>query len=213
MRLAIVGDTHYTNFAYHKEALAGRGRTPTAGAQITRRAWNTEHVLPRLVSEVRAAAPDLVIQLGDVNHGHTDDAAGDIAEFREALDYLRQIGRPLLFARGTHEGPSDGPVGDAYREIYLTEIARTLGVPRHGLDTSYGGSLGGVRLIVLDYTTFKRDGPADHLLQHHLAEGARVGERIVVCGHPPLIPSRGHSSRALNTHGRLWTASRAPRHR
>lgn len=191
MRLAILGDTHYTNAAYHKEALAGRSRSPTARADVTRHAWTTEFVLPRVLGQVRAAAPDVVLQLGDVNQGHCDDAAGDVAELEEALAFFKRLDCPLLFARGTHEGRTGSAADAAYRRTFLTEIGRTLagfGNETEGLDTSYAVDLPGLRLIVLDYTTFARDGAADALLQRHLMEGARNGQRVFVCGHPPLIP-------------------------
>ena len=188
MRLAILGDTHYTNPAYHKEALAGRSRSPTAQVDVRRHAWTTQYILPQVIEQVRAAQPDVVLQLGDTNQGHCDDADGDVAELQEALDFFRQIGRPLLFARGTHEGRPNSPADAAYRKTFLAEIARTLRVSDGQVGTSYVFAAAGVRLIMLDYTTFARHSAADYLLQEHLARGAAAGERLFVCGHPPLIP-------------------------
>jgi len=200
MRLAIVGDTHYCNRRYHGEALAGRSRSPTAQVDVTRHVWTTEHVLPRLVEQLRAARLDVVLQLGDDNQVHCDDDAGDVAELDQALDFFSQIGRPLLFARGTHEGRAGTPADVAYRARYLPEIARSLallgeaawpsaeGGVRGAPDTSYALRAAGLRLIVLDYTTFRAGDAADQLLTAELAEAAARGERIFVCGHPPLVP-------------------------
>lgn len=193
MRLAILGDTHYTNAAYHVDALGGRSRSPTARVDVAHHVWTTEHVLPRVLEQVRAARPDVVVQLGDVNQGHCDDEAGDVAELAEALAFFRKVERPLLFARGTHEGRAGSAADAAYRATFLPEIARTMATfgtawPGEEWDTSYAVDLGALRLIVLDYTTFAPGGRADALLQRGLAEAAARGQRVVVCGHPPLIP-------------------------
>ena len=188
LRIAVIGDTHYTNPAYHRTIPLHPARNPTFAAGVERHVKTTREALPLLLAEVRASAPDLVIQLGDVVQGHGDDDAGNERELREALELLQGIGRPLLFARGTHEGPNGGPADAVYRESYLGEIARTLGESRQGLDTSYAFEVSGCRIIVLDYTTFVAGGPADQMVQTQLAAAARRGERILVCGHAPLVP-------------------------
>ncbi|CAA9233324.1 MAG: hypothetical protein AVDCRST_MAG77-1121 [uncultured Chloroflexi bacterium] len=38
-------------------------------------------------------------------------------------------------------------------------------------------------------TRFVPNGPADFLLQEQLAFDARRSERVLVCGHPPLVPT------------------------
>jgi 3',5'-cyclic AMP phosphodiesterase CpdA len=70
--LAIIGDTHYANPAYHRQALAGQSNSPNLEAGVRRHLRTTQAVLPVLLDEVRAAAPDVVIQLGDVVQGHGD---------------------------------------------------------------------------------------------------------------------------------------------
>jgi hypothetical protein len=189
LRLAVVGDTHYTNPAYHRRTLAGDPETSREAAGAHRHLRSTREALPWLIEDVRAARPDLVVQLGDTIQGHNDDVAGNQAELVEGLDFLRRIGRPLLFARGTHEGPTGGPADDVYRQHYLREIDRTLGEPPGTTGTSYALSVKGCRLIVLDYTTFQPGGAADHLLVEQLALGARRGERVLLFGHPPLVPT------------------------
>ncbi|HXI18401.1 MAG TPA: metallophosphoesterase [Chloroflexota bacterium] len=188
LRIAIVGDTHYTNPAYHRTIPPHQARNPTFAAGVERHVRTTRDVLPLLLADVRACQPDLVIQLGDVVQGHCDDDEGNERELREALELLQGIGRPLLFARGTHEGPNGGPADAVYRECYLSEIARTMGERRQNLDTSYAYETMGCRIIVLDYTTFVPHGPGDHLLQEQLAIAAHRRERVLVCGHPPLVP-------------------------
>jgi hypothetical protein len=188
LTLAIVGDTHYTNPAYHRRTLAGLADNPNLEAGVRRHARTTEAVLPRLLDELRESGADLVIQLGDVVQGHGDDDEGDARELHEALDLLRQVGRPFLFARGTHEGRNGGPADAVYRRLYLGEIAHTLGEAPGRVDTSYAFASAGCRVVVLDYTTFAAGGAADRLLVDQLALAAARGERVLLCGHPPLVP-------------------------
>jgi len=144
LRLAIVGDTHYLNPAYHRGALGDAAGAPSNAPDITRHTWTTQEVLPQLVAEVRAAAPDLVVHLGDVVQGHCDAAAGDAAELREAWEFFTALPRPLLFVRGTHEGRPGGPADAIYRDLFLTEVARTSGQVPATVTTNYALVVGGI---------------------------------------------------------------------
>lgn len=186
-RVAVIGDTHYVNPACYRRLLNGTDASPEEVEKAQFYAWATAHVLPRLIEEVRAAAPDLVVHLGDVVHGHRDEGA-DRAVLLEALEALRAIGRPLLFVRGTHEGAPGGEADAIYRRAYLAEVARTLGRPPGTVGTTYSLATDGCRLIVLDYTTFQPNGEADHLLTRELAAAGRRREHIFVFGHAPLLP-------------------------
>jgi len=123
-----------------------------------------------------------------VVQGHCDAAAGDAAELREAWEFFTALPRPLLFVRGTHEGRPGGPADAIYRDLFLTEVARTSGQVPATVTTNYALVVGGIRVIILDYTTFRPAGEAERLLVEQLALAERRGEQVVLCGHPPLIP-------------------------
>src|SRR5205823_3087278 len=105
LSFAVLGDTHFVAPGPPGEPAGvggtrgGRRLSQTLAfyAEVTRSVW------PRIAQEVRAAAPDFVIQAGDVVEGGHSDATGTAADLRHALERLTEVGCPVLIAQGNHD--------------------------------------------------------------------------------------------------------------
>src|SRR6266542_6631798 len=120
VRFAVVGDTHFVAEAAGSDPWAGRrGSAATLAfyAAATRTVW------PQVVQEIRAAAPDFVIQAGDLTEGGFADAEGVAADLRQALDRLAELGCPVLVAQGNHDRSPPALAVPAWNEVVLPWVA------------------------------------------------------------------------------------------
>jgi hypothetical protein len=185
IRFAVIGDTHYVTPESHQKAFAGQTTSVTELIDLQRNHPLSASVLPRVISDVNAAAPHLVIQTGDIIQGHCDDQAGCLREMREALDLLAGLQAPLYFALGTHDGVlgqrDDAPI----RELVLPHIGELLG--RTLAETYYSFAVERTLFIILDYATYVRGDDQCRFLARELQRGSTF-EHVFLLGHPPLIP-------------------------
>ncbi|HET7767534.1 MAG TPA: metallophosphoesterase [Chloroflexota bacterium] len=186
VRFAVLGDTHFVDPPPAVDG-AGPGRkAPSASyafsAEVTRTTW------PRIAAQIRAAAPDFVIQTGDLVHGGWDDAAANEADLRAALARLETLGCPVLVAQGNHDRSPAAIAVPAWRSVVLPWVAgqlQQLGCTHPPEREYYLADVGGCRIVVLDPTL--EPGDAQHaFLRRVLAEQAPP--RRFVAGHYPIVP-------------------------
>lgn len=184
-RFAVLGDIHYFNPRYHIRALARAAGDASFAAYLASCAHVTENVLPLALDEVRAAAPDLVVQAGDLLHGDADGFAAARAEAQEAVELLAGLHAPVLFCRGNHDGSPGSDAARAYEAAVLPVLSRQLGIMPPGM--YYAAEAANCRFLVLDYLDIQPGSAQDRWLGDELAR-SDAPERTFLVAHAPLVP-------------------------
>jgi predicted phosphodiesterase len=144
---------------------------------------STDGVHARIVADMRAAAPDLVLHTGDVSLKPGEN--GGAAEFfRVEAPLLKSV--PIVAARGNHDGS-------------VSRFVDTFVRPRGAGDTSwYIARFGNVAVVVLDTNeSVSASGPQGLWLERTLAALAAepdVAFRFVVMHWGPFDSGSGHGS-------------------
>ncbi|WP_274362885.1 metallophosphoesterase family protein [Paenibacillus thermotolerans] len=185
MRFVVMGDLHYVQEQSHQEALNGRPKGVTELADVTRNLWFTKHVTPKIISGIAALKPDFVVQTGDIIQGHCDDEAGGLREMQEAMELLEELRCPVFFALGTHDGIPGGPEGLQVERFVYPAIGKALGTAPVSKGY-YTFEKAGCLFIVLDYTTFVRNGDQEAFIKETFSSSGRY-EHVFVFAHPPLF--------------------------
>jgi Calcineurin-like phosphoesterase len=178
---AVLGDVHALDPDRPRRAADAEEEEDLARcARVRREVW------PRLLAEVKAAAPDFILQTGDLLHGEAPSEADLMAEARQVLDELTSLGIPVWLAQGNHDVTSDPASRRVWDAVIRPHLARQLG---RSLDHGYYSfSVPGARFFILDY----RDTGAAQMrwLREELGiEGGRRGrgrDRIFLAAHVPL---------------------------
>jgi hypothetical protein len=206
-RFAVLGDIHYFHPRYHTRALARAAGDANLAAYLASCVHVTTHVLPLALDEVRAAAPDLVVQAGDLLHGDADGCAAARAEAQEAVDLLTGLHMPVLFCRGNHDGLPGSEAARAYEAAVRPFLSRQLGIMPPGM--YYAAEAANCRLLVLDYLDIQPGSAQDRWLGDELARSDAPQHTFLVA-HAPLVPvARPFFSRLEFVHSvtaRLCTA-------
>jgi 3',5'-cyclic AMP phosphodiesterase CpdA len=178
----VLGDVHALDPARPRPAASEEEREDLARcARVRREIW------PKLLAEVRAAAPDFIVQTGDLLHGDASSEEDLLAEAREALDALRSLGAPVWLAQGNHDVTHEPASRRVWDAVVRPHLARQLG---RSLDHDYFHfSASGARFFVLDY---RDTGPEQMAwLRKALREDGAAGggdERVFLVAHAPLYP-------------------------
>lgn len=184
-RFAVLGDIHYFNPRYHTRALARAAGDPNFAAYLASCVHVTEQVLPLALAEVRAAAPDLVVQAGDLLHSEADGFAAARAEAQEVVELLAGLHAPVLFCRGNHDGSPGSEAARAYEAAVLPFLSRQLGAMPPGM--YYAAEAANCRFLVLDYLDIQPGSAQDRWLSDELAR-SDAPERTFLVAHAPLVP-------------------------
>jgi predicted phosphodiesterase len=177
-RFAVIGDCHFVSPKYHAEA--------SHGEDYRRYAWMMDHVWPRVMAEVAAEKPALLVQLGDFVEGARDPAL-QAAELRESLDLLRSgCGCPVWFAKGNHDREP------ALREVVIPELrerllAMTGGKGRPLTAFHYAFNHGDARFIVMDDVNLRPGSTQAAWLESELKWAHEHAARTFLFSHAPLF--------------------------
>jgi hypothetical protein len=171
---AVLGDLHSLDPG---RAHAGSTEEHAYSARVRREIW------PGVLEEVRRAAPDFVLQTGDLLHGGALSEGDARAEALQVLDELRSLGVPIWFALGNHDA-YDTPSRRVWSETIGRHLAAQLGRPLEA--PYYSFSVEGARFLVLDY----RETGAEQFAWLEREAARRPpgdsGERLFLSAHAPL---------------------------
>jgi len=185
IRFAVIGDAHYVQPECHQKAFAGETTSVTELTDLRRNLPLSRAVIPKAIAEVNAAAPDFVIQTGDIIQGHCDNIYACTREMQEVLHLFSNLEAPMYLALGTHDGVhgqrDDAPI----RELVLPHLSTLLG--RHLATTYYSFAVERSLFIVVDYATYASGDDQNRFLEQELKRGQSF-DHVFLFGHPPLIP-------------------------
>jgi hypothetical protein len=198
VRFAVIGDTHFV--AAPAGGTAGAAGTAAGGEAWVGRRGNaatlafyaaaTQTVWPQVVREIREAAPDFVIQAGDLTEGGFTAAVGVAADLRHALERLEELGCPGVVAQGNHDRSPAALAVPAWQEVVLPWVSRQVGqfgqIAGGGIEREhFAFDVDGCRFVVIDPTL----APGD---EQHAWLRRTLGEtgprRRFVVGHYPVVP-------------------------
>lgn len=177
---AVLGDVHALDPDRPRPVTSEREREGLARcARVRREVW------PQILSEVRAAAPDFIVQTGDLLQGDAPSEADLLAVARQVLGELTSLGVPVWLAQGNHDATSDPASRRVWDAVIRSHLARQLG---GSLDHAYYTfSVPGARFCVLDYRDAGREQMA--WLRAQCGSGGIAGkndDRTFLVSHAPL---------------------------
>jgi len=179
-----VGDLHYGLSSTQTELELGTA--PRDPSRVERFVDNVAYALEPMAEALNQEDLSFVVHTGDLTARETDPV-----EMRAAIGFLRELGQPLLFARG------DRDVADLFDETILPLVSRTL-----GSDVSrryYTAEVGGCHLIFLDTSSWDPQGEQSTWFRTTLCRASARGGRVFVFGHHPVwtVAKAFYSNRAF----------------
>ena len=172
-RFAVVSDLHYC--LDRNEAVRPRS---AEGEPFPQYMWMRTQVFPKLLSELRAHVPEVVIATGDIAEAGTRDTELRRRELTEVFERFADAGLRLLCTRGSHASMAH------WQELALPPIATALGdevtLPNFAFDTPAG------RFVLLDYLELE---PGSHETQwlREQVEATPVGTPLFLFVHAPWV--------------------------
>jgi len=173
-RFAVVSDLHYC--LDRNEIMRPRG---AEGEPFPQYMWMRTHVFPKLLAELRAHAPEVVIATGDIAEAGTRDNELRRRELAEVFERFAEADLRFLCTRGSHANMA------TWEELALPPISSALGeevtLPYFAFDAPAG------RFVLLDYLELKPGSDATQWLREQV-ESARSDRPLFLFVHAPWVP-------------------------
>lgn len=176
LRFVVLGDSHFCpgeirQIKYLRKFLGETG-------DEVRYCGMAAKVLAPLLKKIKSLKPDLLISTGDFVEGGMGDQKKTSREMYRGWELLREVGCPVIIAKGTHED------AEAFRKIIVPAIsALNVGnIDREYFSCDYGGNV----FFILDYKAWGSDNNQHFWLERKIAEIADKAKHIFIVAHPPL---------------------------
>jgi len=183
IRFVVLGDTHFCT-----EEIRGVSNERYPLADIpdhVRYSQMIDTVLKLMFRDIKALNPDIVLSTGDFVEGGMDsDEIHTYQEMEQGWQMLKELGCPVMIAKGTHEGHGKQTGAKAYQDIVLPGMSKML---KQTIENTYFSYEQESNLfIILDYLSYKTGEAQDLWLEETLQEKSDKAEHIYIFAHPPL---------------------------
>jgi predicted phosphodiesterase len=156
---------------------------------LERYSENVEYALEPMAAALMDEDLSFIIHTGDMTAKESDPS-----EFRSAIRFLRDLGAPVLFARGDKDNH------EAFKQVALPFVSRAVGDPvEHAY---YTVEVSQCHLIILDTSSWDPEGEQARWLANTLERATSQGKRVFLFGHHPVwnVAKAFYSNRVFCQH-------------
>jgi len=175
---AVLGDIHYLERKYHKEALNGN-KGLDEKQDVERYLWMSENVFIPMMEEIKKYNPDFICQTGDITQGGCEDPLDNIPEMNDALEILTSLGKPVLFAKGNHDNSI------SYKKVILPYLSGVL--KQYLTENYYTFQHNDSCFLFVDDSNFSVGSEQYNWMKEEL-ENNKDKNNIFLFAHSPLFP-------------------------